>query len=68
MPTVMLYQSPRTPELRSAAISAITDAITVDGLRPDQVTAYFQEVPDDQWGRDGVLASDRHRSGKGGAP
>jgi 4-oxalocrotonate tautomerase family enzyme len=60
MPTVMIYQSPRTPELRAAAIQSVTDAL-VDayGLRPDQIHVYFHEVPDDRWGRGGVLASDR---------
>jgi 4-oxalocrotonate tautomerase family enzyme len=60
VPTVMIYQSPRTPELRASAISAVTDAL-VDayGLRPEQIHVYFLEVSDDQWGRGGVLASER---------
>jgi 4-oxalocrotonate tautomerase family enzyme len=60
VPTVMIYQSPRTPELRASAISGVTDAL-VDayGLRPEQIHVYFHEVPDDQWGRGGVLASER---------
>ena len=60
MPTVMIYQSPRTHELRAAAMHAVTEAITsVYGLRPEQVHVYFHEVPDDRWGKAGVLASDR---------
>ena len=60
MPTVMIYQSPRTPELRASAMAAVTAAL-VDayGLRPDQIDVYFHEVPDDRWGRGGVLASGR---------
>jgi phenylpyruvate tautomerase PptA (4-oxalocrotonate tautomerase family) len=59
MPTV-IYQSPRTPELRAAAMTAVTHAL-VDayGLRPEQIHVYFHEVPDDRWGRGGVLASER---------
>ena len=59
MPTVMIYQSPRSSSLRAAAISAVTDAL-VDayGLRPEQIHVYFHEVPDDCWGRGGVLASE----------
>jgi 4-oxalocrotonate tautomerase family enzyme len=68
VPTVMIYQSPRTPELRAAAIAAVTDALVgAYGLRAEQVHVYFQEVPDDRWGRGGVLASDRAESPPGGA-
>jgi phenylpyruvate tautomerase PptA (4-oxalocrotonate tautomerase family) len=60
VPTVMIYQSPRTPALRAAAMAAVTDALVgAYGLRPEQVHVYFHEVPDDQWGRGGVLASER---------
>jgi 4-oxalocrotonate tautomerase family enzyme len=60
MPTVMIYQSPRTPEQRATAIHCVTAAL-VDtyGLRPDQIHVYFHEVSDDRWGRGGMLASDR---------
>jgi phenylpyruvate tautomerase PptA (4-oxalocrotonate tautomerase family) len=59
MPTVMIYQSPRSSSLRAAAMSAVTDAL-VDAyaLRPEQIHVYFHEVPDDLWGRGGVLASE----------
>lgn len=58
MPTVMIYQSPRTPERRATAIASVTDALVeAYGLRPEQVQVYFHEVPDDRWGRGGVLAS-----------
>jgi 4-oxalocrotonate tautomerase family enzyme len=58
VPTVMIYQSPRSPALRATAIARVTDAL-VDayGLRPEQVQVYFHEVPDDLWGRGGELAS-----------
>jgi len=60
MPTVMIYQSPRTPEVRAAAMAAVTDALVgAYGLRHEQIHVYFHEVPDDRWGRGGVLASDR---------
>jgi phenylpyruvate tautomerase PptA (4-oxalocrotonate tautomerase family) len=60
VPTVMIYQSPRAPELRASAISAVTDALVgAYGLRPEQIHVYFHEVPDDRWGRGGVLASER---------
>ena len=59
MPTVMIYQSPRPPSLRAAAIAAVTDALVeAYGLRPEQIHVYFHEVPDDRWGRGGVLASE----------
>jgi 4-oxalocrotonate tautomerase family enzyme len=60
VPTVMIYQSPRSPAMRASAIAAVTDAL-VDayGLRPEQIHVYFHEVPDDRWGRGGVLASER---------
>ena len=58
MPAVMIYQSPRPPSLRAAGIAAVTDALVeAYGLRPEQVHVYFHEVPDDRWGRGGVLAS-----------
>lgn len=58
MPTVMIYQSPRSAELRAAAIESVTNALVgAYGLRPEQVHVYFLEVPDDRWGRSGVLAS-----------
>lgn len=60
MPTVMIYQSPRTPALRASAMAAVTDALVgAYGLRPEQIQVYFHEVPDDRWGRAGVLASER---------
>ena len=64
MPTVMIYQSPRTPERRAAAIASVSSAL-VDayGLRPEQVQVYFHEVPDDRWGRGGVLTSAREGEG-----
>jgi phenylpyruvate tautomerase PptA (4-oxalocrotonate tautomerase family) len=56
----MIYQSPRTPEVRAVAIAAVTDALVgAYGVRPEQIHVYFHEVPDDRWGRGGVLASDR---------
>jgi 4-oxalocrotonate tautomerase family enzyme len=59
MPTVMIYQSPRSAELRASAIAEVTDALvrTYD-LRPEQIHVYFHEVPDDRWGKAGRLASD----------
>jgi phenylpyruvate tautomerase PptA (4-oxalocrotonate tautomerase family) len=56
----MIYQSPRTRELRASAISAVTDALVgAYGLRPDQIHVYFHEVPDDRWGKGGRLAAGR---------
>ena len=59
MPTVMIYQFPRSSSLRAAAMSAITEAL-VDayGLKPEQIHISFHEVPDDRWGRGGILASE----------
>jgi 4-oxalocrotonate tautomerase family enzyme len=60
VPTVMIYQSPRSTEVRASAMAAVTDALVGSyGLRPEQIHVYFHEVPDDRWGRGGVLASDR---------
>lgn len=60
MPTVMIYQSPRSPALRAMAITGVTHAL-VDayGLQPEQIQVYFHEASDDYWGRGGVLASER---------
>lgn len=60
MPTVMIYQSPRTPALRAKAIAAVTDALaTAYEIQPEIVQVYFHEVADDLWGTAGELASDR---------
>ena len=59
MPTVMIYQSPRPPKLRAVAIKAVTEALVeAYGLQPEQIHVYFHEVPDERWGRGGVLASE----------
>ena len=56
----MIYQSPRSLELRAAAIRAVTAApVDAYGLRPEQIQVYFHEIPDDRWGRGGLLASER---------
>jgi phenylpyruvate tautomerase PptA (4-oxalocrotonate tautomerase family) len=39
----------------SAVPAALVDAY---GLKPEQIHIYFHEVPDDRWGRGGVLASE----------
>jgi 4-oxalocrotonate tautomerase family enzyme len=59
MPTVMIYQSPRSAELRASAIAEVTDALvrTYD-LRPEQIHVDFHEVPDDRWGKAGRLAAE----------
>jgi 4-oxalocrotonate tautomerase family enzyme len=60
VPIVMIYQSPRTAELRATALAAVTEAlVSAYGLRPEQIHVYFHETPDDRWGRGGVLASER---------
>jgi 4-oxalocrotonate tautomerase family enzyme len=60
MPTVMIYQSPRSHEARATAMAAVTDALVASyDLLPEQIHVYFHEVPDDRWGRGGLLASDR---------
>jgi 4-oxalocrotonate tautomerase len=60
VPTVTIDQSPRSLELRAAAIEAMTAAL-VDayGLRPEEIQVYFHEIPDDRWERGGLLASER---------
>lgn len=64
----MIYQSPRSPELRSSAIAAVTDALVgAYGLRAEQIHVYFHEVPDDRWGRGGVLASEYAAAPESGA-
>jgi phenylpyruvate tautomerase PptA (4-oxalocrotonate tautomerase family) len=63
VPTMMIYQSPRTPAMRASAMAAVTEALVgAYGLRPEQIHVYFHEVPDDRWGRGGVLASERPAS------
>jgi phenylpyruvate tautomerase PptA (4-oxalocrotonate tautomerase family) len=58
MPTVMIYQSPRSAALRATAIAAVTDALVgAYDLRPEQIQVYFHEVPDDRCGKAGRLAS-----------
>ena len=53
----MIYQSPRPPELRAAAIKAVTEAL-VEAYGLQQIQVFFHEVPDERWGRGGVLASE----------
>ena len=55
----MIYQPPRPLSVCAAAIAAVTEALVeAYSLRPEQVHVYFHEVPDDRWGRGGVLASE----------
>jgi phenylpyruvate tautomerase PptA (4-oxalocrotonate tautomerase family) len=63
----MIYQSPRGHEARATAMAAVTDALVASyGLLPEQIHVYFHEVPDDRWGRGGLLASDRGQEPAGG--
>jgi 4-oxalocrotonate tautomerase len=59
VPTVMIYQSPRTIELKRQAAASITEAIVAAyGLEPDQVQVYFHESDDQAWAKGGRLAVD----------
>jgi 4-oxalocrotonate tautomerase len=65
VPTVIIYQSPRTPGLRAAAIASVTDALVQTyGLRPEQVQVFIHEIPDDSWGRGGLPASGSRAEGE----
>jgi 4-oxalocrotonate tautomerase len=60
VPTIMIYQSPRSTELKRQAAAALTDAI-VDayGLQPEQIHVYFHESDGDSWAKGGRLADDQ---------
>lgn len=60
MPIVVVEQSEgRTVEQRRRAAELITDAfVEAYGLRPDQVTIMFHELPLDRMAKSGKLYSD----------
>lgn len=58
----MIYQSPRTVQLKREAAVAVTKAIAeIYDLHPEQIQVYFHESDDDHWAKGGRLASDRDR-------
>jgi 4-oxalocrotonate tautomerase family enzyme len=56
----MIYQSPRSAELKRQAAASVTDAIVeAYGLKPEQIHVYFHESDDESWGKGGRLAADQ---------
>lgn len=57
--TVQLFEG-RTLEQKRRLVKAITDALVEHAdARPDALHVVLQEIPKDNWGRAGVLGSDR---------
>jgi 4-oxalocrotonate tautomerase len=57
--TVQLFEG-RTIEQKRKLVKAITDAMVEHAdARPDALHVVLQEIPKDNWGRAGVLGSDR---------
>jgi 4-oxalocrotonate tautomerase len=57
--TVQLFEG-RTLEQKRRLVKAITDAMVEHAdARPDALHVVLQEIPMDNWGRAGVLGSDR---------
>lgn len=57
--TVQLFEG-RTLEQKRRLVKAITDAMVEHAdARPDALHVVLQEIPKDNWGRAGVLGSDR---------
>jgi 4-oxalocrotonate tautomerase len=57
--TVQLFEG-RTIEQKRRLVKAITDAMVEHAdARPDALHVVLQEIPKDNWGRAGVLGSDR---------
>jgi phenylpyruvate tautomerase PptA (4-oxalocrotonate tautomerase family) len=60
MPTIMIYQSPRSAQLKRKAAAAVTTAIAeAYDVQPEQIQVYFHEFGGDRWARGGRLAGDR---------
>ncbi len=66
MPVVTVQMWPgRTLEQKRALVRAITDAMVRHaGAKPDGLHVIIQEVPEENWGRAGVLGVDRTDAGK----
>ncbi len=57
--TVQMFEG-RTLEQKRKLVKAITDAMVEHaGARPDGLHVVLQEIPPENWGRAGVLGSDR---------
>jgi 4-oxalocrotonate tautomerase len=57
--TVQMFEG-RTLEQKRKLVKAITDAMVEHAdARPDGLHVVLQEVPPENWGRAGVLGSDR---------
>jgi 4-oxalocrotonate tautomerase len=57
--TVQLFEG-RTLEQKRRLVKAITDAMVEHAdARPDALHVVLQEIPKNNWGRAGVLGSDR---------
>lgn len=61
MPVVTVQMWPgRTTDQKRALVRAITDAMVQHaGAKPDHLHVILQEVPREDWGRAGILGSDR---------
>ena len=57
--TVQLWEG-RTPEQKRALVRAITDAMVEHAnANPEALHVILQEIPPGDWGRAGVLGTDR---------
>jgi phenylpyruvate tautomerase PptA (4-oxalocrotonate tautomerase family) len=56
----MIYQSPRSTELKRKMAAAMTSAVVdIYELKPEQVHVYFHEADSESWAKAGVLAADQ---------
>jgi 4-oxalocrotonate tautomerase len=59
MPTVTVFQGPRSVELKRTLVRGITDAFVDSlGVPADSVQVWIQETPADSWGQGGALTAD----------
>jgi len=60
MPTVTIYQGPRSIELKRALVAGITDAfVDTLGVPPESVQVWIQETSPESWGQGGTLTADK---------
>jgi 4-oxalocrotonate tautomerase len=60
MPTVTIYQGPRSVELKRALVAGITDAfVDTLGVPADSVQVWIQETNAESWGQGGKLTADK---------
>lgn len=60
MPTITVFQGPRTVELKRALVERITDAfVDTLGVPAETVQIWIQETPAENWSQGGTLTADK---------